>query len=204
MHVVQLDPEFPETWLVEPAAAALRDRGLVVLPTDSIYALACDPWDASAVARLYKAKAMDPSKRCSVMCGDLKEIGAVARAVSDSAFRFMRGHLPGPYTILLHASRDLPRKATGKRKTIGVRMPDHPVAQAVVEAFGAPVLVTSVPGWEPGEAVDPMAVGEGMKIRPDVVLDQGPILAHPSTVVDFTADPPELIRQGKGEIELMD
>ncbi|MGM0576338.1 MAG: L-threonylcarbamoyladenylate synthase [Myxococcota bacterium] len=204
MNVIQLDPEYPETWLVSPAVEALTHGDLVVIPTDSIYALACRPWDAGAVGRLYKAKGMDRSKRCSIMCSDLKEVGSVARAVSDGAFLFMRQHFPGPYTVLLHASRDLPRRATGKRKAIGVRMPDHPVARAVSEEFGGPILVTSVPGWDPGEPVDPVAVADRMFERPAVVLDQGPRVARPSTVVDFTRDPPELVRQGVGEVELME
>jgi tRNA threonylcarbamoyl adenosine modification protein (Sua5/YciO/YrdC/YwlC family) len=202
MQVIPLDREVPETWTVGPAARALRRGELVVLPTDTIYALACDPWDRQAVARLYAAKGVGPSHRCSVMCGDLKDVGSVARAVSNDAFRFLRAYLPGPYTVLLHASRDLPRQATGKRKTIGVRMADHEVAQAVVEDFGGPILVTSVPGWGPGDPVDPVAIAERLPIRPTVVLDQGPQLAEPSTVVDFTQSPPELIRQGKGPVDL--
>ncbi len=96
MKVVALDPDYPETWLVGPAVEALRNGELIILPTDSIYALACDPWNHAAVAALYAAKRMERTKRCSVMCGSLKEIGHVARAVSKDAFRFLRAHLPGP------------------------------------------------------------------------------------------------------------
>lgn len=202
MNVITLDRDVPETWLVGPAARALQQGGIVVLPTDSVYALACDPWDHQAVARLYTAKGMGPQHRCSVICGSLKDVGSVARAVSNDAFRFMRGHFPGAYTVLLHASRDLPKKATGKRKTIGVRMPDHPVSVAVVEDFGGPLLVTSVPAWTAGDEIDPVAIAERLPIRPAVVLDQGPQLADPSTVIDFTSDPPELIRRGKGPVDL--
>ena len=204
MNVISLDRDVPETWLIGPAVEALRRGELVVVPTDSIYAIACDPWSAAAVGRLYEAKSMDRAKRCSVMCADLKAVGSVARAVSDEAFRFMRAHFPGPYTVLLHASRDLPRRAVGKRKGIGVRMPDHPVALALVEDFGGPVMVSSVPGWTLDEEVDPVAVAQRLFVRPAVVLDQGPSSAQPSTVVDFSTDPPELIRAGLGPVALLE
>lgn len=203
MNVIHLDHDYPETWLCAPAAEALRRGELIVLPTDSIYAVACDPWNTGAVARLYAAKRMDKTKRCSVMCGDLKDIGAVARGVTNDAFRFMRHHFPGPYTVLLHASRDLPKRATGRRKSIGVRVPDHPVALAVIQDYGGPVLVSSLPDWIDGHDIDPVAVAESMPVRPAVVLDQGPLSASPSTVVDFTSQPPELIRQGKGAVDLL-
>ena len=202
MKVVPLDADYPETWLVGPAVDALRRGELVVLPTDSIYALACDPWDPSAVSLLYAAKRMEKSKRCSVMCGSLKQIGKVARAVSNDAFRFMRSHFPGAYTVLLHASRDLPRQATGGRKSIGVRIPDDPVALAVIEGFGGPILVSSVPNWADEESIDPVDTVKLLAKQPTVILDQGRRVPEPSSVVDFTGNEPELIRLGKGEVDL--
>ena len=202
MKIVALDADFPEIWLVKPAVDALRDGQIVILPTDSIYALACDPWNHSAVASLYAAKRMERTKRCSIMCGNLKQVGHVARAVSTEAFRFLRTHLPGAYTVLLHASRDLPKQATGGRKSIGVRIPDDPVALAVLEEFGGPILVSSVPGWSVDEAVDPVGSVAHLNRQPAVILDQGRRMAEPSSVVDFTARPPELIRQGKGPVYL--
>jgi tRNA threonylcarbamoyl adenosine modification protein (Sua5/YciO/YrdC/YwlC family) len=202
VKVVSLDADYPETWLVGPAVEALRRGELVIIPTDSIYALACDPWNHSAVAALYAAKRMEKTKRCSVMCGSLKEIGQVARAVSNEAFRFMRSHLPGAYTVLLHASRDLPRQATGGRKSIGVRIPDDPIALAVLESFGGPILVSSVPNWESDGAIDPVETVKQLARQPSVILDQGKKAAEPSSVVDFTGREPELIRLGKGEVDL--
>ena len=204
MKVISLDRELPEVWLLAPAVEAIRRGELVVIPTDSVYALACASDNRKAASQLYAAKRMDPTKRCSVICADLKDVGSVARAVSNEAFRFLRQHLPGPYTVLLHASRDLPKVVTGKRKGIGVRIPDHPVSQAVVEDVGAPILVTSLPAGEPGELIDPVQVAERLYVRPSVVVDQGPLAAEPSTVVDFSCDPPELIRQGRGELVWFD
>jgi tRNA threonylcarbamoyl adenosine modification protein (Sua5/YciO/YrdC/YwlC family) len=200
LKVIQLDKDVPETWLIGPAVDAIRMGELVIIPTDGMYALACHPWERQAVSKLYKAKRMDASKRCSVICGNLKQIGAVARAVDDAAFRFMRDHLPGPFTVLLHASRDLPRNAIGKRKGIGVRIPDHPVPLSLVEALEHPILVSSLPGWEPGEELDPVSTARGLPVRPLVVLDQGPLITEPSTVVDFTTEFPEIVRQGGGVI----
>lgn len=201
MRVIHLDRDVPEVWTIGPAVDAVKRGELIVFPTDSIYAIGCDPWDVQAVNRLYQAKGMDRTHRCSVICSDLKQIGSVARAVSGDAFRFMRRNLPGAYTLLLKASRELPSQATGKRKTIGVRMPNHPVSLALGEDLGQPLLVTSVPGWTPGEEVDPVAIAERLMVRPAFVLDQGPIIAEPSTVIDFTVDPPEVIRVGKGPLE---
>lgn len=202
MQIIPLDRDVPETWTIGPAAAALGRGQIVVVPTDTVYALACDPWDSSAVALLYASKQMDKSKRCAVMCGSLKDVGQVARAVSDDAFRFLRANLPGPYTVLLHASWDLPRQTIGKRRVIGVRMSDHQVSQALVEQLGRPILVTSLPGWKDGE-VDPVEVSRRLAVRPAVVLDQGLAMPELSTVVDFTVDPPELIRAGKGDVDLL-
>lgn len=202
MNVIPLDRDLPEIWTIGPAVKALQRGGLIVIPTDTVYAIACDPWNRQAVGALYEAKGLHPSKRCSVVCHSLKDVGAVARAVSDEAFRFMRGHLPGPYTVLLNAARDLPRLATGKRKTIGVRMPDNAVTQALVEEVGGPVLVSSLPGWEDGAEVDPVTIAGRLAVRPAVLLDQGVLVSEPSTVVDFTVDPPELVRQGSGEVNV--
>lgn len=204
MNVIALDREVPETWLLGPAVAALRRGDLVVVPTDSVYAIACDPWSPQAVTKLTSAKGLDDAKRCSVLCQDLRDVNAVARAVSDGAFRFLRRHLPGPYTILLHASRDLPKRAIGRRREIGVRMPDHLVSLALTAEFGGPLLVTSLPVADLEEPIDPVTASEALPIRPAVVLDQGPQVAEPTTVVDFSADPPELVRQGKGPVYLMD
>ena len=201
MNIIPLDRDAPEVWTIGAAVEALRRGHLVVVPTDTIYALACDPWNRKAVGALYLAKRMDASKRCAVGCSDLKEVGAVARAVSSDAFRFMRTHLPGPYTVLLNAARDLPRQATGKRKTIGVRLPDHPVFQALAADFGKPVMVSSLPGGDGDVALDPVAVAQRLAVRPAVVLDQGLQFPEPSTVVDFSTDPPQLIRQGAGEVD---
>ncbi len=201
MKVITLDRDVPETWLIGPAVDAVNKGQLILFPTDSVYALGCDPFDRKAVDRLYTAKRMTENHRCSVICGDLKQVATVARAVSDEAFHFMRRYLPGPYTVLLKASRDLPKEATGKRKQIGVRMPEHPIALSLVESLGRPLLVTSVPSWLAGEVVDPVEIAESLAVRPEVVLDQGPQIADPSTVVDFSVDPPELVRLGKGPVD---
>ncbi len=201
MRTITLDRDVPEVWTLGPAVDAVRRGELVILPTDSVYAIGCDPWNVKAVQRLYQAKGMDRSHRCSVACSDLKQVGSVARAVTRDCFQFMRRNLPGAYTLILKSSRDLPSQATGKRKTIGVRMPDHPVPLAFVEELRRPLLVTSVPGWHAGDMIDPVEIGAHLFVHPAFVLDQGPQRVEPSTVIDFTADPPEVVREGKGPLE---
>jgi tRNA threonylcarbamoyl adenosine modification protein (Sua5/YciO/YrdC/YwlC family) len=201
MKVISLDRDVPETWLLAPVLEALRRGELVIFPTDSVYAHGCDPENRRAVMNLYTAKGMTENHRCSMICSDLKQVGSVARAVSNEAFQFMKHHLPGAFTVILKASRELPKEATGKRKQIGVRMPDHEIPRTIVEDFGRPLLVTSVPDWTRGEPVDPVAVAKRLMVRPAVVVDQGPIEADPSTVVDFSEDLPILVRQGRGVVE---
>jgi tRNA threonylcarbamoyl adenosine modification protein (Sua5/YciO/YrdC/YwlC family) len=201
VKVIPLDLDVPEVWLIGPAIDALRKGELIVFPTDSIYALACDPENRRAVSNLYSAKGMTENHRCSMLCADLKQVGGIARAVSNEAFHFMKRHFPGAFTVILKASRELPKEATGKRKQIGVRMPNHPVPLALIEEFGRPILVTSVPDWSPGDPVDPVETAKRLLVRPAVVLDQGPQAADPSTVVDFSGDVPELVRQGRGEVQ---
>lgn len=201
MKVLSLDRDVPETWLLAPVLEALRRGELVIFPTDSVYALGCDPENRRAVMNLYSAKGMTENHRCSMICSDLKQVGSVARAVSNEAFQFMKHHFPGAFTVILKASRELPKEATGKRKQIGVRMPDHVIPRTIAEDFGRPLLVTSVPDWIQGEQVDPVAIAKRLMVRPGVVVDQGPLEADPSTVVDFSEDVPVLVRQGRGAVE---
>lgn len=204
MKVINLDRDIPETWLLGPAVEAVKRGELIVFPTDSIYALGCDPLNVKAVNRLYTAKNMDASHRCSVICQDIKQASTMARAISNEAFHFLKNNLPGAYTVLLKASHDLPSKAIGKRKRIGVRIPDHPVPQALVEALGFPLLVTSLPIEDEFDLVDPVSISSGLMIRPSVVIDQGPLHVEPSTVIDYSVSPPEIIREGKGAIDWVD
>ena len=201
MKVIPLDRDVPEIWTLGPAVDALKKGELVMFPTDSIYAIGCDPFDVSAVGRLYAAKGMERGHRCGVICPDVKQVAQVASVISNDAFRFIRRHLPGPYTLIFKANRDLPNQALGKRKEIGVRIPNHPVSLALVEDWGGPLLVTSVPGWEGGLEIDPVELAQRLQVRPSVVLDQGPLIAEPSTVIDFTLDPPEVVREGKGPVD---
>ena len=116
MKVIPLDRDVPEIWTLGPAVDALKKGELVMFPTDSIYAIGCDPFDVSAVGRLYAAKGMERGHRCSVICPDVKQVAQVASVISNDAFRFIRRHLPGPYTLIFKANRDLPNQALGKRK----------------------------------------------------------------------------------------
>jgi len=201
VKIISIDLDVPEVWLIGPAVEALRRGELIVFPTDSIYALACDPENRRAVMNLYAAKGMTENHRCSMICSDLKQVGSIARAVSNEAFHFMKHHFPGAFTVILKASRELPKQATGKRNQIGVRMPNHPIPLALIEEFGRPMLVTSVPDWSPGDPVDPVETSQRLVNRPTVVLDQGPQNAEPSTVVDFSDEVPVLVRMGKGVVE---
>ena len=193
-------PENPQPRLLQQAAAILRDGGVVAIPTDCCYALACHTGDKNAMEKLREIRGVDDRHHFTLMCGDLAAIGQFAR-VDNAVYRLLRSALPGAYTVILEGTKDLPRRLLHpKRKTIGVRIPDHVISRALIDAVGEPLLTTTL--ILPGED-DPLT--EGWEIRErlehdlDLVLDGGSCGGLPTTIVDMTGGAPELIRAGRGD-----
>jgi len=170
-----------------------------VYPTDSIYGLGCDLFNKRAIERIYQIKGNDKRKYLSFICPDLKGISEYAY-VSNAAYKIMRHLLPGPYTFILNATRQVPKVLLEKRKTVGIRVPDNIVCHALLAEFGNPVISTSASLSGQDYIGDPDVIESTFGSRVDLFLDAGPGSVIPSTVIDLTQDEPALIRQGKGKV----
>ena len=196
----QIHPENPQLRLINQAVKILDAGGIIVYPTDSCYALGCRIGDKEALQRIRRIRALDEKHLLTLMCKDLSDIGTYAR-VGNSAFRLMKALTPGPYTFLLTASRDVPRRLQhGKRKTIGLRVPGHPITSALLHTLDQPLLSTSL--ILPGEEFplnDPEEIHELLGNQVDLVIDGGLCGLEPTTVVDLLTDQAEVVRAGKGD-----
>ena len=198
---LEIHPANPQRRLLFRAAETLREGGIVAMPTDACYVLACRLGDREAVQRLRAIRGLDERHLLTLMCRDLSELSTYAR-VDNSQYRFLKEWTPGPYTFVLDATREVPRRLWHpSRKTIGLRVPDSPIAQGVLEAHGEPVLCSSL--ILPGED-DPLheadEVLERLSGRVDLVIDAGGQGFEPTTVVDLTGEEPAVVRLGRGDI----
>jgi tRNA threonylcarbamoyl adenosine modification protein (Sua5/YciO/YrdC/YwlC family) len=199
MKRLPIHPIDPQNRHVKAAAEVLRSGGLVIYPTDSVYGLGCDLFNKKAVARIYQIKGNDKRKLLSFICPDLKGISEYAY-VSNPAYKIMRHLLPGPYTFILTATKQVPRILLENRKTVGIRVPDNPICHALLAGFNSPIISTSA--CLPGQAYlsDPDEIAETFLRTVDLFLDAGPGGLEPSTIVDLTGEEPILVRQGKGPL----
>ena len=198
-------PDNPNPKEIDRVADTLRDGGLVIYPTDTLYAIGCDALNIRAVERICRIKGVDPQKsKLSIVCHDLSEAGAYTR-IDNDAFKLMKRHLPGAFTFILPAGADLPRIYKNRRE-VGLRIPDNAIACELVRALGNPMLTMSVrdpasENEEPEYLTDPELIHEKFDGRVDIVIDGGIGEAVGSTVVDCTAQPFAIIRQGKGVMD---
>ena len=198
--IQHVDPRHPQPRHIQRAATVLQDGGIVSYPTDTYYALGCDAFQKKAMERLALLKRRDEKKPFAFLCADLGQVAKYA-IVSNESFRLMRRLLPGPYTIVLDATRLVPRTALTRQRQVGVRVPDAPVATALVRALGHPLATTSaaLPDAEP--LIDAADIQEHLGHGIDLILDGGVTLNEPSTVLDLTGPAPVVLREGKGRLE---
>lgn len=198
---LQIHPDDPQPRYLERAAAIVRDGGIVAFPTDSCYALGCHLGDKAAVDRIRALREVDERHHLTLMCRDLSEIAQYAR-VDNAQYRLLKATTPGSYTFILEGTKELPRRVLHpKRKTIGLRVPEHRVALALLAALGEPLLTTTLilPG-------DETPLTEGWEIQDrldgqlDLILDGGHCGTEPTTVVDLTGGQPVLVRAGRGSL----
>ncbi|MGH8800890.1 MAG: L-threonylcarbamoyladenylate synthase [Casimicrobiaceae bacterium] len=198
----QVHPRNPQLRVIREAAALLRDGGVVAYPTDSSYALGCLTDEADAVRRMRAIRDIDARHHLSLVCRDLVHVGRYAR-MNNAQYRLVRLGTPGPYTFLLRASREVPRRIQHpRRSTIGVRVPDHPVVHALLTELDQPILSTTliIPGADtPFD--DPAAILAALRGRIDAVIDAGACPAEPTTVIDLEQPIPRVVRQGRGDLE---
>jgi tRNA threonylcarbamoyl adenosine modification protein (Sua5/YciO/YrdC/YwlC family) len=199
MKRIHIHPQNPQSRLMQPAIAALKDGGLLVYPTDSVYGLGCDFLNKSAVEKIYRIKGNDKRKLLSFICRDLKNISEYAY-VSNAAYKIMRHLLPGPYTFILNATRQVPKTLLEKRTTVGIRVPDNAVCQTLLSEFGRPIISTSACLPDQEFLSDPEEIATTFGLLADIFLDSGPGGLEPSTIIDFTQEEPVIVRQGKGKL----
>jgi tRNA threonylcarbamoyl adenosine modification protein (Sua5/YciO/YrdC/YwlC family) len=194
-----IHPTHPQKRLVRQAADIVRRGGLIAYPTDSCYALGCDRGNAKGAERLRRIRGVDERHHLTLMCRDLSEIGRYA-IVNDAQFKLLKSVTPGSYTFILRARREVPRRLTSK-KTIGVRVPGHPVAHALLAELDQPMLSATL--ILPGDAVplsDAHQIRQRLERELDLIIDSGSCGVEPSTVIDLTADTPRVLREGKGSL----
>ncbi|MDR2498885.1 MAG: threonylcarbamoyl-AMP synthase [Tannerellaceae bacterium] len=199
--LLKIYPENPNRRAIDKVVDALRAGKLVIYPTDTVYAMGCDAMNVRAVEEICRIKGIDPRRHnLSIICYDLSNISEYAK-VSTPAFKLMRKYLPGPFTFILPTGSELPRIYKSK-KEVGIRIPDNNILRAIVQELGNPILTTSV--HDDDEYIeyttDPELIHERYESIVDIVIDGGFGSAEPSTVVNCTSDPFEIIRQGKGVI----
>ena len=197
-------PTHPQPRLIRQAADIVRGGGLIAYPTDSCYALGCHMGDADAQARLRRVRGMDDKHHLTLMCRDLSEIATYA--IFDNAqFRLLKAATPGSYTFVLRATREVPRRLMHpRRKHIGVRVPAHPAARALLEEMGEPMLSATL--LLPGSAValsDAQRIRAALEHQLDLVIDSGPCGTEPSTVIDLTGEAPVVLRAGRGSLAVL-
>jgi tRNA threonylcarbamoyl adenosine modification protein (Sua5/YciO/YrdC/YwlC family) len=196
----QIHPVTPQQRLINQAVDILKQGGVIAYPTDSAYALGCRLDDKQAMDRIRQIRNLDERHHFTLVCRDLSEIGVYAR-VNNTAFRLLKAHTPGPYTFILAATREVPRRLLHpKRKTIGLRVPDNAIAQALVAGMGEPLASTTL--QLPGDDLplaDPEEIRERLERQVDLVIDGGHGPVEPTTVVDFVDDVPEVVRHGAGD-----
>ncbi len=202
--VLGIDPVEPEPWLLARAVQVLRHGGIVVMPTDTVYGLTCGITHHEAIRRIYKLKDMDPKKPLSVLVDDMSMVGRYAKGVSTPAYRLLKRVLPGPYTFIFQASPEVPKIMLRKRRTIGIRMPDNPIALALLQELGEPLLNSSIRDPEHDFVNDPDEIERSLENDVELVIDGGILLPVPSTVVDLSGDEPVLIREGKGDVDTLE
>lgn len=202
--LLSINPEHPEPHRIGQAVAHLQAGRVIIYPTDTLYGLAADLDNRAAIDRLYSMRRLDAKKPLSLICADLPQVGQYA-VMDDECYRFMKRVLPGPYTFILKATRAAPRMGQTRRRAVGIRVPASPVAQALIRALGRPILSTSAAPASDATVSDPVELANlfgGREVA--MVLDAGLAFGTPSTIIDWSEDTPEVIREGAGDLsELM-
>ena len=201
MLVLEINPQNPQKRLIRRAAEILRRGGIIAYPTDTYYGIGCDILNKKAIARVYKLKRRPKHKPFSFICSDLKNISQYAQ-VTNYAYKTMKRLLPGPYTFILEGSRLVPKIMLTKRKTAGIRVPDHAICLAIVQELGNPILSTSATDPDGVILESLIEIEERLGHALDLIIHGGPVPSNPSSVVSLIDDYPEIIRDGQGDVSI--
>jgi tRNA threonylcarbamoyl adenosine modification protein (Sua5/YciO/YrdC/YwlC family) len=200
--LLYVHPQNPQLRNIKIITDCLLRGGIIIYPTDTIYGLGCSIFEHKAIERICLLKNIDPKKaQLSFICNDLSDLSNYAKSISTPIYRLLKTHLPGPYTFILPASKQVPKILKSKKETIGLRIPDNTIASTIIRELGHPILSTSLPGEMVEDYTDPELMYENFKKLVDIVVHGGPGGMIPSTVIDCTMEPPALVRQGLGAWE---
>lgn len=199
MEYYELHPINPELRFINKAINILKEGGVIIYPTDTVYGIGCDIFNKQALDRVKEIKSNPDIKLLSFICPDLKDIAKYAK-VSDYAYKTMKRLLPGPYTFILPAAKNVPKKLWSKRKTVGIRIPDHPVALKIVEGLGNPIVSTSTTTRKGELIIDPQEIKSVFNSQVDLMLASGNLSGKPSSVIDLSGEEPVIVREGAGDI----
>lgn len=197
----QIHPENPQKRLIDQAVAIIRSGGVVAYPTDSGYALGCHLGEKKAIDKIKWLRSLDDKHNFTLVCSDLSEIGSYAK-VDNAVFRLLKAHTPGAYTFILTATTEVPRLLLHpKRRSIGVRVPDHAITHELLKTLGEPLMsVTLIPVGEELPMTDAEEIRERFSHHLDLIIDGGACHLEPTSVVDLRALPPEVLREGRGDV----
>ncbi len=195
----EIHPESPQLRLIHRAVEILRNGGVIVYPTDSSYALACQIGDKQALDKIRRIRQLDDKHNFTLVCKDLAQVSMFTK-ISNDAYRLIKALTPGAFTFILEATREVPRRLQHpKKKTVGIRIPNHPIAQLLVQEFGEPLFSATL--MLPGEdqaLTDPYEIRTKLERELDLIIDAGIIDSEQTTIIEFSANGVEITRQGKG------
>ncbi|MCB0546590.1 MAG: threonylcarbamoyl-AMP synthase [Phaeodactylibacter sp.] len=202
---LKINPDNPEGRKINQAVEMLENGGVIIYPTDTVYAFGCDINDHKAVDKICKLRRLDPAKaHLSLICKDISQVSDYAQQIDNQVFRLMRKHLPGPFTFVLNSNNQVPKMFKNRKRTIGVRIPDNNICMAIVQELGHPILTASLKSDDEilEYFTDPIDIYEDYKKLVDLVIEGGIGGNVPSTVVDCTGTEPVILRQGTGILEV--
>ena len=201
MDYFELHPVNPELRFINKAINTLKEGGVIIYPTDTVYGIGCDIFNKQALDRVRQIKSNPDIKLLSFICANLKDIAKYAR-VSDYAYKNMKRLLPGPYTFILPAAKNVPKILWTKRKTVGIRIPKHQVALKIVQGLGNPIVSTSTSTRKGELLVDPLEIRSVFDFQVDLMLASGDLSGKPSSVIDLSQDEPVIVRKGEGDTSI--
>ena len=198
--LLSINPVNPQPRRIQQVVDVLQNDGIIIYPTDTVYGLGCSIFSKKAIKRLYQIKKVNQKKPLTFICSNQTEVQEYTQGIPTDVFKLLRRKLPGPYTFVFKASKIVPKMMLTPRSTVGLRWPDHPIANEIVSAFGHPILSSSLRISEGELYEDPQEIHEKYKKQVDLIVDGGAIFAENSTIIDFSHGTAEISRMGKGSV----
>ena len=200
--LINVHPVNPQPRLIKQIVDCLKSGGIIVYPTDTIYGLGCDIFQPAAIEKICQLKNLNPLKaQLSFICKDLSHLSDFTKNIDTPLFRTLKSHLPGPFTFILPASKQVPKLLQTKKSTIGIRIPNNEICMQILESLGNPIISTSLPGEFVEDYTDPEIIQQNIGHKVDIVVDGGIGGTEPSTIVDCSTDDWQVVRQGLGQFE---